>query len=186
MADLTDPFSSVIIRLKGLGFFNFLLPFMISAAVFYGLLRKSQILGPSERNVAVNGVVAMGISFFIWAFPILQGVNIEEQLSAFFAQSLIATLALMVGVMIVGMMLPPNLPQLLGEKFKAGGAWSLIFVGGLLVGIALLITSGLMGVFFPSGVISTIPEDVISIVAVLAFLLITVIIFVGWVGKEGK
>jgi uncharacterized membrane protein YjfL (UPF0719 family) len=186
MAELIDPFSSVILRLKGLGFFNFLLPFMISSAVFYGLLRKSQIFGPAERNVAVNATVAMGIAFFIWAFPILQGINIEEQLSAFFAQSLVAMLVLMVGVMITGMLLPQNLPELLGEKFKAGGAWSLLFVGGILVGIALLVTSGLTGIFFPAGMVSSIPEDVINIVAVMAFLLITVIIFVGWVGKGEK
>lgn len=186
MAELTDPFSSVIIRLKGLGFFNFVLPFMISAAVFYGLLRKSQIFGPAERNVAVNATIAMGIAFFIWAFPIIQGINIEEQLSSFFAQSLVAMLVLMVSIMLCGMILPQNLPELLGEKFKAGGAWSLIIVGGILVGVALLITSGLTGVFFPAGMISGIPEDVINIVVVLAFLLITVIIFVGWVGKGGK
>ena len=182
---MPDPFSSVILRLKDLGFFNFILPFLVSAAVFYGLLRKSQLFGPSERNVAVNATVAMGISFFIWAFPILQGVNIEQQLSAFFAQSLVAMLVLMVGVMITGMLLPPNLPELLGKKFEAGGAWSLLIIGGILVGITVLITSGLTSIFFPAGMFAGISQDVINIVVVLAFLLITMIVFVGWAGKEG-
>jgi hypothetical protein len=184
---MVSPFEIVILRLKDLGFFTFLLPFILVAAILYGLLRKSQIFGPPEKNIAVNAVVALVASFMVWAAPVIAGINIEQELSRFFVQSMSATLALMVAILLVGMFLPPDLPKMFGEKF--GGKNAGVFIAGaIVVGIAILVTSGLTTVFFPSGGFAGIPEDVLMMVGVLAMLLIGIILIV-WLGggrKEAK
>ena len=96
---MASPFEDVILRLADLGFFKFLLPFLLTAAIFYGLLRKSQVFGKPEENVAVNAIVALVAGFMVWAYPIIAGVDIETQFSTFIFQSTLAMFAIIIGVM---------------------------------------------------------------------------------------
>ena len=91
----------------------FLLPFTLTSAIFYGALRKSQIFGEPEKNVAVNGVVSLVASMMVWAAPIILGIDIQTSLATFFVQGLFATLVIMVGLVIVGMFAPPDLSKTL-------------------------------------------------------------------------
>lgn len=101
---MPDVFRNVILKLNELGAFNFLFPFMLTSAIFYGLLRKSKLFGSdSDRNVALNGVIALSAAFMVWAFPVINGVDIQAQLSTFFMQGMIVMLILMVGLMVTGM-----------------------------------------------------------------------------------
>ena len=56
---MSDLFVDVIKKLQDIGAFNFLFPYILTSAIFYGLLRKSQIFGKPDENVAVNGVIAI-------------------------------------------------------------------------------------------------------------------------------
>jgi len=184
---MADPFTQVILKLDQLGFFTFIMPYILTSALFYGLLRKSQIFGEADKSVVVNGVVSIVAAFMILAYPILQGVDIKAQYSAFFAQSVIAILGVMVSIMISGMFFPPDLPKILSEKFKGGGFWAVVMVGGLFVGIAILFTSGLFSVFFPTGIgIATIPQDILLTVGVLVILVISAmaLMFLSGAGKK--
>jgi len=80
---MANPFETVILNMRETGMFQFMLPFMLSSAIFYGLLRKSQIFGDPARSVTVNAVVALVASFMIWASPIILGIDIETRLASF-------------------------------------------------------------------------------------------------------
>ncbi len=175
---MATPFETTILKLKELGFFQFLLPFFIAAAIIYGLLRKTQLFGPPEKNIAINAVVAMGISFFILAWPIMSGVNIETQLSAFFMQGLSTLLVIMVILLVAGMVLPPDLPKALGEKIKGGPLIGGIVVVGIIIGIILLVSSGLSKVFLPQGVGIDFPSETLTTIGIIVLLLGIVVVIV--------
>ncbi|MEM7821841.1 MAG: hypothetical protein QXX38_03475 [Candidatus Aenigmatarchaeota archaeon] len=181
-----DPFATTIIRLKDMGLFHLLL-YMLSSAVFYGLLRKTQIFGPPEKNVAVNATVALVASFMIMAVPIMRGIDIVGQFEIFFVQSLSAIVILMVGVMAVGMVFPTDLPGHLAKVLGKGGYWAAFLVGGIVVGIAVAITSGMTSIFFPEGGIPGISEDMLITIGTIIILVIAIAIVVWFTSKgEGK
>jgi hypothetical protein len=184
---MTDPFTTVILKLKGTGFFEFMLPFMLTSAIFYGLLRKSQIFGDPDKNIAVNGVVALVAGFMVWAYPILAGVSLQEKLPVFFAQAMSAMLVVLVGLLATSMFLPPDLPGKLAEKLGSR-AYGIILIAGILIGGAILISSGLIYVFFPAGgglEITGLSEDTILTIAIVILFFITILVIV-WGGKGGK
>ncbi|MCD6371231.1 MAG: hypothetical protein J7L39_00745 [Candidatus Aenigmarchaeota archaeon] len=143
---------TVITNMRALGFFQFLLPFMLTSAIFYGLLRRSKIFGKPEENVVVNAVISLAAAFLVWAYPILIGVNIETYLSQFFFAGTVAMLVIMVGIMAFGMFLEKGVGKLLEEKFKGGGLFGGLLFMGLLIGVAVFLSSGLLNVFIPGGV----------------------------------
>jgi hypothetical protein len=178
----TTPFDTAIKSLGDMGFFKFLLPFMLSAAIFYGLLRKTQLFGPPEKNTAVNATVALCASFFVWSMPVILGIDVEKQLAAFFVQGMTVTLVSMIGLLVGGMFLPPDLPKVISEKLKSGVGLSIIIVGGLILGVILLISSGLFKVFAPSGFTFKLPSETISTIGVVLLLLGAVIAII-WGAK---
>ena len=179
-----NPFELVILRLQELGFFSFLLPFILVAAILYGLFRKSQIFGPPEKNVAVNAVVAIVASFLVFAAPVIAGINIEQELAKFFLQSMIAAVVVMISVLVAGMFFGPDLPSRIQEKLGAKYLGAFL-IAGIFVGIALLVTSGLTSVFFPEGFME-IPEDVLISIGTIAVLLIVIGGIVVFVSREEK
>jgi hypothetical protein len=181
---MTSPFEVVILNLQKIGAFNFLFPFMLTAAVFYGLLRRSQIFGKPEENVAVNAVVALVAAFMVWAYPILAGVNVEVMLSTFFFQGVLATLVVIVGLLIISMFMPKGLGETLSEKLKPGWLIGIIILG-LLIGFGVLFSSGAINIFFPSGIGGGISEDLMISIAVLIGL-IAVLGLIVWITTKGE
>ena len=150
---MASPIETVILNLQGKGFFEFFLPFMLSAAIFYGLLRKSNVFGEPKQNTAVNAVVALVASFMVWAYPILAGVSIELELAKFFTQAMLAMLGVLVGLMMLTMFVPAGglankLKEVgLGKRFYGG-----LVVVFILIGFCILVSSGLVTIFFPAGI----------------------------------
>lgn len=171
---MASPFEIVIGRLRDLGFFEFLLPFLLSSAIFYGLLRRSQLFGPPEKNVAVNAVVALVAAFMVWAYPVLIGVNIGEQLAQFFFSGVVILLTVMVGLLITGMFFKKSLGEIIEEKFKGNMVVSLLILGAILA-IGVAISSGLTGVFFPQSIVGGISEDIILTIIVVILMVVTVL-----------
>ena len=184
MLKMQSPFEIVVLRLRELGAYQFLFPFLITLAIFYGLLRKSQLFGPPEKNVAINALVATIAAFMVWSYPLLTGVNIEKELSAFMFQSSVASLVVIVGLMIASLFSPPDLSKIVGEKLGT----KLIAVVGIAVlfgGVAILFTSGLSKIFFPSGTEFKISEDFMTSILMLVILIGSVAI-IAWPSKSGK
>jgi len=178
---MPDVFTAVIERLREIGAFKFLFPYMLTSAIFYGLLRKSQVFGKPEENAAVNATVALIASFMVWAYPIISGVDIETQLAYFFTQGVIVTLVFMVSLMIVGMFLPPDLPSHLAKGlFEGNKALGILVVGGFF-GFIIVMTSGLWDAVMGPGAIE-LPSD-IFITIVIIIILIVPFILIMWPSK---
>jgi len=160
---MADVFRNLILKMNEIGAFNFLFPFMITSAVFYGLLRKSKIFGSeSDRNVALNAVIALSAAFMVWAFPVINGVDIQAHLSTFFMQGMVVMLILMVGLMVTGMVLPEDLPKNLWERWTKNNSSlpTTLLIVGIIVGIVVFITSGLVSLFLTTEMIASIPTDI--------------------------
>jgi len=178
---MANPFESVILRLNDLGFFQFLLPFILTSAIFYGALRKSQLFGPSEKNVAINAVISLVASLMVWSAPVILGIDLQTSLATFFVQGLAATVVIMVSLIIVGMFAPADLSKTLADKL--GNKYlGIVLVIGLLVGFGLFISSGLINIIIPGGLTGAgtgIDQDTLILVAFAILMIITIFIIVG-------
>jgi len=187
---MASPFETVILKLKDLGAFQFLFPFMLTAAVFYGLLRKSQVFGEPEKNIAVNAVVALVAAFMVWAYPILSGVNVETQLSTFFVNASIAMLTVVVGLMIAGLFFKPDLVGQISATLNTSRKLSIVIIFGILVGGAVLLSSGLVTVFIPSGIFGDVSgglsQDTILTIAVLVVVAVVMVAIIAPFGGGKK
>ncbi len=171
-------FEIAILKLQALGFFTFLLPFILTAAIIYGGLRRAQLFGETEKNVAVNAVVAFVISLFVWAAPIILGIDIETKLSAFFIQGFSVSLIVLIALVLAGMFFPPDLAKSLSDKIKAPAFWGGVIVVALIVGGIILVSSGLATVIFPKGIGFGVSSDFWTPILVLLALVVSVVFIV--------
>jgi len=103
---MSDVFSSLIITLHNLGVFKFLIPYILTLAIFYGLLRKSKIFGEPEKNIAVNATVAASAAFLVAAAPIIAGIDITRYLSGFLIYIMFVIFAMMTVLFIPNIIFP--------------------------------------------------------------------------------
>jgi len=187
---VANAFETVILKMRDLGMFQFLLPFMLTTTIFYGLLRKSKIFGEEFRAITVNAVVSLVAAFMVWSAPIILGVNIETSLASFFLQGTSATLIVLVGLLMASMFFPPDLAtelQKLDAVKKHGVA---ILVMSILALLAITVSSGLVNVFLPGfrfgegGTATFWTDETISSIAMIVLLLGTVFILVWGGGKS--
>jgi hypothetical protein len=179
---MADVFTPVIQKLIELGFFKFMLPYVLTSAVFYGLLRKSQVFGKPDENVAVNAVIALIASFMVWASPIILGIDIQTQLAAFFTQGIAVTLVFMIALLITGMFLPPDLTKYLSENLFKGNKMGAILVVGIIFAFIIFATSGLWKVLLGSENFEKMSDLTITVLVLV--LLAVPIIFITWGGGE--
>lgn len=171
-----SPFQTVVQNLDRLGAFEFIFPFLLTSAVFYGLLRKSKIFGEPEKNIAVNGIVALVAGFMVLAYPVLTGVNPKQFFVPFILQSTIAILVIVVGLMISSLFIPEGLSQFVGGKIGSRGLGAIIAVG-VLVGAGILISSGAINIFLPPGSVggpAGLPPETVTTIVVLLVLVLSV------------
>jgi hypothetical protein len=181
---MADIFTAVIERLRDIGAFNFLFPYMLTTAIFYGLLRKSQVFGKPEENAAVNAVVAMIAAFMVWSYPVIAGIDIEVHLVYFFTQGMVVMLVFMMTLLIAGMFLPPDLPKHLSEGLLKGNKAAGIIIVGLFFGLVIVISSGLWNAVLGPSLLE-VPSD-IFITVVVIIILIVPFIFIMWPTKVEK
>ncbi len=182
---MANPFDFVILRLNQLGFFQLLL-FMLTSAVFYGLLRKSKLFGEPDKNIVVNGVVALVAAFMVWSAPTLLGIDIVTATTTFFVQGVSATIVIMIALMITGMFAPEGLGKVLQENLK-GRFLAAVLILGLIVGIGIFFASGISNLFFPASTFSSgINTDTITIIVIGVLMVISVLVIVGIGGGGGK
>lgn len=164
-------FEQAVNALIELGFYKFLLPFILIAAIIFALLRRTQVLGESPL---ISGIVSVSIAFFIFGLPVLSGANIVKPLTSFFGQISVIILIITFGLLISGLFIP-NLMGKMGEWMTGGGIvwWMIVIV------LIIALTSGLF--FF---VISPIGEAVggAGKVVLVIFLLILFMIMAALIG----
>ncbi|MBL7169399.1 MAG: hypothetical protein ISS48_00065 [Candidatus Aenigmarchaeota archaeon] len=134
---MVNPFQRVAEKLGELGFYDFLLPWLITSAILWGLLSKSKLFG--ENAVVINSVLSISISFFIWGFIIFTGSDIGVGLSKFFTQMTFIAIGFAVILIIGSLFFPGDFSKILMEKRAAETLFWIIVI----IGIVVLIGSGL-------------------------------------------
>ncbi|MBI2084110.1 MAG: hypothetical protein HYT70_00645 [Candidatus Aenigmarchaeota archaeon] len=132
----TDVFRIAVEQLLALGFYEFVLPFILFSTVLYAMLRKTQILGDS---IVIHAIVSMGVGLFIFALPVIIGVGIVPALTRFFAQMSILMIVLVFSFLVASFFYP-NIVERLPEIVKTSGP--LQFIIYMIIGVA-----GFLGLF---------------------------------------
>lgn len=181
---MSSPLQNVIIRLNELGFFAFL-PFVLTAAIVYGLLRRSKIFGEPEKNVGVNATIAIVSAFMVWAYPLLGGMEVESYqrlYSEFFFKGSIAAIFFLFCLIIISMF-PLESWGIKIEGGKSGKIFGIIVLA-IFVFLSFIFSSVFSGLFGVSeGSLDT--ELLYSIIFLIVF--IGIIVAVVWLtSKEEK
>ena len=179
---MVNIFEIAVQQLVDVGFYNFLLPFILFTTVMYAVLRKTSILGDS---VIINAIISVGAGLIVFGVPVILGSSITQSLTAFMTQSVIIILVIAMGF-IVSSFFYPNLQAKLPEIFKEGGpaTWLIWTVVAFAAAFGLFTFSGKA----IKGWISSakVPGELVGLTFVLVIgLIILLIISVGQ-GKEVK
>lgn len=178
---MTSFLQNVIIRLNQLGFFAFL-PFVLTAAIIYGLLRRSKIFGEPEKNTAVNATVALVSAFMVWAYPILTGTSVEDyqrMYSEFFYRGTMASLFLIFGIAMISVF-----SETLGIKIEFSKQ-NKMFIG-IVVSIFLFLSLLLSSVIFKEFQMNILTEENKDLIFSIVFLVIFIGIIIGVVVYTGR
>jgi hypothetical protein len=176
---MVSPFQLITESLADLGVFSFFLPWIVTAAVMWGLLKRSKMFDPS-----INAILSIAVSFFMWGFLAQTAFDIGTPLANFITQGFVLMLVFVFGL-IGASMFYPKFSETLSEVFKTSTMiW--VFIG-LIAGV-LFFTSGLYTVLFPpgpptTGVVADVQALILMMVALIAGILILVAVSRG-VGKK--
>ena len=130
---------------KKTGIFDFYLPFVLSFAIFYGLLEKSKIFGDSSKDKKVrniNVIIAFSASLMIIVFTPLSAL--VTFLGTMFTQTFVAMATILSFILIFYMLVPPSKE---GDKPIFQKYTKHIAVIAAVIVIAIFISSGGFGIF---------------------------------------
>lgn len=172
---MVNVFQIAVERLVEVGFYNFLLPFILFTTLIYAVLTKTKVLGESP---VIIGIISVSSGLLVFGLPVIVGVDLAVPLTSFLAQGAILILVLVVALL-VGSFFYPNIMEKMGEIFKPPGpfTWLLWVVVAAAVGVGLFSIAGA-----PLGELSTrfkIPGDLgaltgLLVVVFIIFLIVTI------------
>ena len=159
-------------RLVDVGFYNFLLPFILFTTVLYAVLKKTGILGDS---IIIHGIISVSVGLLVFGVPVILGSSLVQPLTAFLTQAVIAILVFVVGLLVASFFYP-NIMEKLPEIFKppGPGGWLVWLVVGLAAALGLFTFIGKpIGQLFKA---FKIPGELLSMTIVVVIVLIIFII----------
>ena len=177
---MTNPFQIVAERLGELGFYNFFLPWVITSAVIWGLLKKSEVFG--KNAVVINSVLSIGISFFIWGSILIGGgPDVGLSLSKFFTQMSLIAIGFAV-MLVIGSIFFPDFPAKLKDSIPTEGLfWMIIVIGFIILIGAGVLNIGSMIYNLLSNILS-VPGGDVGILIVAVVVLVLLLMFIGFMG----
>lgn len=136
--------ATLITNAKEYGIFDFFLPFILTFAIFYGLLIKTKIFGQGEdkQPTRFNKTISMVISLVIAAYVMIY-TPVGITLSTFFAN--LSAQILVVVMSLLGFLV---IMYLLMNVLQPGASWDAKKFGWLMGIIAAILV---IGVFISSG-----------------------------------
>jgi O-antigen/teichoic acid export membrane protein len=169
---MASAFETLVQNLQNLGFYDFLLPWLFTFAIVYGLLVKANIFGKNDK---ISGVIALVAAFFVTAVS-------GPAIAAFFATifggaSIILTGILVIILLAVILGFEANIFSNLGKEGKYKYVTLAIV---LILGVALFLTA--TGAEF-LGVNKLADSSTLAMVFVLILIVLMVYIIVG--GNSG-
>jgi len=169
--------STLTQNLQSMGFFEILL-FLLFSVIFFALLAKSKVLG---QSAAVNGFVALAISFLIFIYPSFTGFSLVEPLSRFFTQ--ISTVAiLLVFALVLSSVFYPDMSKMMVEQFTKPGVLYILII----LALVLLVTSRTLWTFWAGFKIAPTGGSSDMIILIAALLIFIVIIYLAASVGGGK
>jgi hypothetical protein len=174
---MVNPFQIITERLIDLGVFSFFIPWVITAAVMWGLLKRSKIFDPT-----INAILSIAVSFFVWGYLANTAFGIGEYLAAFITQGFVLMLVFVFGL-VGASMFYPKFSDTLTEVFKS--SWIIWMFIGIFFGI-LFFTSGLYKVLGPGPSGPGVQADVQAMIIMLIALIIGILVLVGVQRGAGK
>ncbi len=163
-------FTNIVGKLAGLGFYSFVLPWLLIFAVVLGVLNISGVFGTQKR---INAIVAAVVAFFVTAFTPI-GVSLAGYFTTIFGVGAMAIAVLLLVVILGGV---------LGYKIK-GDYDSMPYVKPL-IGIVVLViaaaafsaaTGTTMGINLPG-----LDSDTWAVIFILIFVLLAI-----WYAESGE
>ena len=152
-----NPFELLVSNLNNMGFFGFLLPWLLMFALVYGLLLKSKALGEDQK---VMGVVSLVAAFFV--------VGYGGPLLGTFFQNLFGVAAIVLGGILVTVLF---VSMAGGDISKLAESKAIM---ALLAGVGVIVFMLVLGAF---GV--TIQNDVIAAIFMVIVMAIAVVFIAG-------
>ena len=152
-----NPFEILVNNLNQMGFFGFLLPWLLMFAVTYGLLLKSKALGEDQKII---GVISLIVAFFV--------VGYGGPLFGLFFQHLFGIAAMIIGGILVTVLF---VSMAGGDISKLAENKAVI---ALLAGIGLIVFMIALGTYG-----ATIENDVIAAIFVVIIMAIAVVFIAG-------
>ncbi|MCX8179654.1 MAG: hypothetical protein N3E38_02910 [Candidatus Aenigmarchaeota archaeon] len=176
---------TLIKALQSQGVFEIYLPFLLTFALFYGLLRRIGLFGKDQSDKTSNkisAVVAFVAAMYVTIFS-PAAIPISKFFATFFTQSSIAIVVIMVSIMLITMFFSlPFLDPTQRGRFTSNFL-TYLFFAGLLIAIAMFISSGGVQLFtsiLPPG--TRISGEDIGLIA----LVIITILVIALIVKEDR
>lgn len=161
-------FTNIVGQLAGLGFYSFVLPWLLFFAVILGVLNYSKPFGDQKR---INAIISAAVAFFITAFT-PAGTTLAAYFTTIFGVGAM-TLAVLLLIVILGGVLGYKPDDITG----AGGTWAKPLVGLVIIALAVLAFGAATG----TGInIPGLDSDTWTIIFIIAFVLLAV-----WYAESG-
>ena len=87
--------TTLVETLRQVGFFDFYLPFLLTFAIFYGLLTKAKPFGETATAQRINLVIALVAAFYVMTFTPV-GITLAQFFANFFGGVSVVLLTLLV------------------------------------------------------------------------------------------
>lgn len=187
-------FEDLITTGKDLGLFDFYLPFVLSWAIIYGILRKAKIFGDEKPGRTTDLIVSVVLSLFIISYTPV-GVTLATFFGTMFTGTIMIVVTLL-GTMMVLYVLGSLIGVDIGKAPSAKKWSALLILVAIIIAAGAFVTSGGMSFFEAAGVPGTelslpaLPtmkisaEDVVIFGGFILFIIAVVWMYGG--GKEGK
>jgi len=141
--------AEIITGAKEYGIFDFFLPFILTFAIFYGLLIKTKIFGQGEdkQPTRFNKTISMVISLVIAAYVMIYtpvGITLSTFFANLSAQTLVVVMSLLGFLMIMYLMMNVLQPGATWNKTKF--IWVVVVIAAIL-GVGVFLSSGGAAIF---------------------------------------
>ncbi|MFH1421063.1 MAG: hypothetical protein ABIG30_03845 [Candidatus Aenigmatarchaeota archaeon] len=150
---MADPFSVLVANLHQLGFYGFILPFILMFAIVFGLLLKYKTLGEDKRLI---GVMSLVVAFFVTGYL---AAPLGVILSNLFGAAIVVLAAILIVVLFANMA---------GYETKALTDKKVMLAVLIIVAIVLFIASGALAIFNVGAIANNAAVAAIFIIAVMA------------------
>ncbi len=165
-------------NLDQLGFFQFLLPFLLVLAIVYGVLRYA---AKDILDKSASGLISIVIAFFFMNYSGDVGVAIADFFTNIFGGAAIIFTGILVVIILLGLLGIKFKDLWSGDKIEHGTAARWVFVV-IIIFVAFLIALGAGGaITIPTNILGMAGQDVLTIV----FFIIVLALGMWWMSRGG-